>query len=281
MQDCGARPRAIGFQVLPLELLVAVASHLEADGLLALALVCTDARLAGQDQHVWRALLLRHQRVVLAALFHRQMPEPRDGNTWQQHFFDFDRSWKQIAQERTGRLLLRISTSATQPRQWWAELHTLNPLRPRDSRRRAGEPCAGGQGARTLRTDGGTYGVFDVTEYRKLHPGIERMLVEACDEYDATDSFEEIGHTNDARRVLRSLVVPGLEAVPYDADLHVLRHRASRRQLRQRLCAHAREALRLGSWLFGAWFAALGLLGICAGLCEALTGASVCMRRGL
>ena len=87
------------------------------------------------------------------------------------------------------------------------------------------------------------------------HPGIERLLLEACEEYDATSSFEDIGHTNEARRILHSLVIPGLESVPYNVHLCTLRGRAERRQLLEWVWASSYQMVRL----FVMWVVPVGL----------------------
>ncbi|KAK9474083.1 putative cytochrome b5 [Dipodascopsis tothii] len=53
--------------------------------------------------------------------------------------------------------------------------------------------------------------VYDVTKFVDEHPGGEEVLVD-CGGEDATDAFEDIGHSDEARKVLDDLLVGDLDA---------------------------------------------------------------------
>ena len=53
------------------------------------------------------------------------------------------------------------------------------------------------------------------------HPGID--LSDAAELADGTELFEMNGHCDAAIRKLRTLVVPGLEALPYDLEVEARR----------------------------------------------------------
>ena len=92
---------------------------------------------------MWTALLWRHHSRILRLLFHGQPPRENDGLSPKQAYFEFARSWKLLAQRRSGRLLLKIDGEA-----------------------------AGGLA--------GTFGVYDATEYAPQHPGFELIVEDAC-----------------------------------------------------------------------------------------------------
>jgi cytochrome b involved in lipid metabolism len=52
--------------------------------------------------------------------------------------------------------------------------------------------------------------VYDVTSFLEDHPGGEEVLVELAGQ-DASEAFEEIGHSEDARDLLKKLLVGTLE----------------------------------------------------------------------
>ncbi|XP_051969587.1 cytochrome b5-like [Xyrauchen texanus] len=57
--------------------------------------------------------------------------------------------------------------------------------------------------------------VFDVTKFLEEHPGGEEVLREQAGG-DATDSFEDVGHSTDAREMSNSMVIGELH--PDDRD---------------------------------------------------------------
>ncbi|KAJ3081086.1 Cytochrome b5 type B (outer mitochondrial membrane), partial [Quaeritorhiza haematococci] len=48
--------------------------------------------------------------------------------------------------------------------------------------------------------------VYDVTKFLDEHPGGEEVLLEQAG-VDASDAFEEIGHSDDARELLKKMLV--------------------------------------------------------------------------
>ena len=93
---------------LPDELLVVITQNLHAIDLLQIACVCRDLRAPAEHEQVWHALIVRHLQPVIAAFFDDRCPPPQTGLSWKQHYFDFRLRWKQMAQERSGRLLIQV-----------------------------------------------------------------------------------------------------------------------------------------------------------------------------
>lgn len=52
--------------------------------------------------------------------------------------------------------------------------------------------------------------VYDVTQYVDEHPGGEEVIVDCAGE-DATDAFNDIGHSDDAHDILKGLLIGDLE----------------------------------------------------------------------
>lgn len=52
--------------------------------------------------------------------------------------------------------------------------------------------------------------VYDVTKFLDEHPGGDEVLLEQAGQ-DASDAFEEIGHSEDARELLKSMLLGTLE----------------------------------------------------------------------
>ncbi|XP_030623031.1 cytochrome b5 isoform X2 [Chanos chanos] len=50
------------------------------------------------------------------------------------------------------------------------------------------------------------YKIYDVTKFLEEHPGGEEVLREQAGG-DATESFEDVGHSTDAREMARSMIV--------------------------------------------------------------------------
>lgn len=59
--------------------------------------------------------------------------------------------------------------------------------------------------------------VYDVTKFIDEHPGGEEVLVDVGGT-DATDAFEDIGHSEDARETLATLKLGKLDGVPLPAS---------------------------------------------------------------
>ena len=136
---------------LPSELLRVVASHLEIIDLLALAEVCLRLHTSANDELIWQGLLRHHHSAVLRTLFDDEVPLPCDAHSWKEHFFLFDRSWKGLASRKTGRLLLRLATTAAEP-------HRELFWKPQN------DTCV--QSCSTNLHQGRTYGIYDVSVAR-------------------------------------------------------------------------------------------------------------------
>ncbi|KAI8614262.1 cytochrome b5-like heme/steroid binding domain-containing protein [Chytriomyces sp. MP71] len=52
--------------------------------------------------------------------------------------------------------------------------------------------------------------VYDVTKFLEEHPGGEEVMLENAG-FDATDAFDEIGHSDDAKDLLKSMLIGTLE----------------------------------------------------------------------
>ena len=210
-------PGTASLSPLPPEILLQVAGSegLGPVDLLALSRVSRGCRAAADDDHVWRALLLRKMSPVWDAFFDGHPPPPRSGLGWKQQYFELRRTWKRLAGERSGRLLVQIGEQHLSGR-GRHEVQSLFSLS-------AGWGGSGGPA---------NYGVYDVTEFSEHHPGID--LREAVELPDATDWFEMAAHSDAALRRLTTLVVPGLQALPYQRELDSLslRRRGASRPLR-------------------------------------------------
>lgn len=63
--------------------------------------------------------------------------------------------------------------------------------------------------------------VYDVSHYIDEHPGGEEVVVDVAGT-DATDAFDDIGHSEDAHEILRGLVIGKLEGgIIKDANVRV------------------------------------------------------------
>nr|3OZZ_B Chain B, Cytochrome b5 [Bos taurus] len=50
------------------------------------------------------------------------------------------------------------------------------------------------------------YKVYDITRFLSEHPGGEEVLLEQAGA-DATESFEDVGHSPDAREMLKTFII--------------------------------------------------------------------------
>lgn len=55
--------------------------------------------------------------------------------------------------------------------------------------------------------------VYDVTKFLAEHPGGEEVMIEVAG-MDASDAFEDIGHSNGARDMLAKYLIGELDGVP-------------------------------------------------------------------
>lgn len=69
--------------------------------------------------------------------------------------------------------------------------------------------------------------VYDVTKFIDEHPGGEEVLVDVGGT-DATDAFEDIGHSEDARETLATLKLGKLDGVPLPASANASSAKAHR-----------------------------------------------------
>ncbi|KAL1925204.1 uncharacterized protein VTP21DRAFT_87 [Calcarisporiella thermophila] len=61
--------------------------------------------------------------------------------------------------------------------------------------------------------------VFDVTKFQEEHPGGEEVLLEEAGK-DATEAFEDIGHSDEARELMQNFLVGSIEgAEPVKDDV--------------------------------------------------------------
>ena len=84
--------------------------HLDVLSLAKLGLVCRACRKVAEDPALWRMQLERELRPMAVAFFDGELPPPAAGVSWRHHYFHLRRSWKALAQERTGRLLIQVCT---------------------------------------------------------------------------------------------------------------------------------------------------------------------------
>mmetsp|Transcript_27285 Transcript_27285/g.58776 ORF Transcript_27285/g.58776 Transcript_27285/m.58776 type:complete len:302 (-) Transcript_27285:378-1283(-) len=247
------QPRPPVLLELPSELLSIIAAQLDAYSLLALASVSCELNAASANPHVWSTLLHRQYRKILDALFDSQAPQPSAGCAWKTHYFRFSSRWKKLAMARSGRMLLVISSAeaAPQPVSWsGCDWHVYDEA---------------DQEIADLTDSPRTFGVYDVTDFARRHPGADELLLKAAEERDASSLFAITGHSNEARKILQALVVPGLEELPFDDDIG----RAKRR-------CHVRPQHGLRSAL-GASIAVVLIFGaVLIHWCEAVSEACWC-----
>ena len=190
---------------LPLDIWLQAACHLDVENLGSLAAVSHPLQRVAVDRQAWRRIFLEEHEAVIRVLFDGRVPDPPCGVSWRHHYLKFSSTWLSLAQERSERILLRMSTECVDHCErwsWW---------------RRSPAPR--------------TFAVYDVTSYAPRHPGAETLLLDAATQEDATDLFGLGRHSAYARRLLQSLAVPGLEAVPYGQGLVRLRRPRVRQPL--------------------------------------------------
>ena len=218
-----ARLLALPSEVLTDSLLL----HCDAEALLALMAACRELRDVVERPCVWQSLLRRRHELIIKALFDGKLPQPEstsdepptveaDGRAWRRHAFAFEKSWLDIARRQTGRLLLRMNSNCAAlgrpselgiPSSTTPEI-SLIPMRIRLPLTSVTLPVFG------IGWSMPTVSIFDVTDFAAQHPGADALLVEAATEEDSTLSFDAIGHTQRARRILMTLTVPSLSSMP-------------------------------------------------------------------
>ncbi|KAL3910008.1 MAG: hypothetical protein SGPRY_009217 [Prymnesium sp.] len=169
---------------LPAELLDVILGSLDASCLLALSHTSRALRTCADHDVLWQSLIrLRHD-TVLRILFDDEVPPPRDGMSWKKYYFYFSAAWLRMAQARTGKLLLMINTACIKPGHSFSEQ---------------------------------SFAIVDVTFFASAHPGADNLIIDLVETgEDATLPFLMAAHSWHALRILRELVVPGLECVSLD-----------------------------------------------------------------
>ena len=183
---------------LPTELWAHIVQQTDAPSVLALACTCQEAMVweADNSEQLWSALLKEQHSTILATLFDGdplfKRPPEISARRW---FSVFTSSWLSLAQQRTGRVLLRLDSRCEDPDAagWRFQLFGLGS---------AGRCPA-------------MFTVYDVTSYAPHHPGAERLLLDAASLEDASESFGMGRHSTAARRLLRTMALEGLQGVPY------------------------------------------------------------------
>ncbi|KAL9019425.1 MAG: hypothetical protein Q9185_003317 [Variospora sp. 1 TL-2023] len=61
--------------------------------------------------------------------------------------------------------------------------------------------------------------VYDVTKFVDEHPGGEEVLLDVGGQ-DATEAFEDVGHSDEAREILEGLKTGDLKRMPGDPEPH-------------------------------------------------------------
>ena len=201
-----APPPLMPADELPSDVLALIVMTLTAEAALALGQCSWRMRVAVDDDLHWQHRLRERHEQVLAVFFEGKLP-PMPLGFAKDFFFGFDESWLQLAQQHTGRLLLRmrVECELSCPRYYGVPWHLAKKASP--------EGCGGG----ALRAKPGTHIVYDVTSFAPHHPGAVELLAAAAAVPDATDFFDGANHSERARRMLRQLAVPGLERVPAGA----------------------------------------------------------------
>ena len=195
-------------------LLILAACASEAD-LLALSAACRSMRsLVVSCESVWSERMRRRHASEIEALFDGSVPPPPPGRSWMLHAYDFERSWLELARRKSGRVLLRMSTdcAAFHPTYLGVPPGPACVLSLRVPILDVPLPIS--LSLFGLRRGSERFGVYDVTDFVQDHPGAEPLLLAAAEHNDCTIGFDAANHSERARAILRTLAVPGLEALP-------------------------------------------------------------------
>ena len=171
---------------LPLDALVTVVSHLDSLSLLTVATVNRTLRAAAEDESLWSARARRYLGPVLQAYFGGELPSRPPGAGAKQGYFALYAGWKQLAQERSGRLLLKIGKPRS--RGDWAGEWQRWQTGTYQTSSGASAVCFG---LPTSQCE--AYGVFDATDFD--HPGSNELLGQAAARPDASDAFRLCRHS--------------------------------------------------------------------------------------
>jgi len=171
---------------LPLDALVTVVSHLDSLSLLTVATVNRTLRAAAEDESLWSARARRYLGPVLHAYFGGELPSRPPGAGAKQGYFALYAGWKQLAQERSGRLLLKIGKPRS--RGDWAGEWQRWQTGTYQTSSGASAVCFG---LPTSQCE--AYGVFDATDFD--HPGSNELLGQAAARPDASDAFRLCRHS--------------------------------------------------------------------------------------
>ena len=187
---------------LPAELLARIAEQAGAPSLLALAATCHQALRweAEHTEHLWkRQLRDEFHAQVIRKLFDGCAPSPPPGMSARRWYFEFASSWPSLAQQRSGRVLLRLDSRCKLP-----DLPIWSFM------------CLGFV-PRGLQT----FDVYDVTAFAPHHPGGEALILNAATAVeDASRLFGMGRHSHSARQMLSTMAIDGLTHIPYTPGAH-------------------------------------------------------------
>lgn len=220
--DYSKTPAADGFMIpheaphltrLPEDVLLLIcSSSCSATDLLAASCASKALRaVIDNGQVLWEKVLLDRHGKVINALFQGTVPKPIPHSSWKCHVFGFDRDWLGMARRKSGRILLRMRSDCAgrgSDHDFGIPPRRAHLLTVRVPWLEIGIPITV-----ELFGLGKTFGIYDVTDFVAVHPGADQILLDAAQEDDCTDSFDASNHTERARSILRTLVVPGLEAL--------------------------------------------------------------------
>ena len=198
---------------LPVDILLRVCDDCTLADLLALMGSCRLLSLLDEASGLWRSMIDQRHAEVIRILFDGAVPTPPPGRSWKRHAFEFDREWLDLARQRSGRVLLRMSSDCTLSCPGYLG---VPPSRRNSVRFHIRVPYFGivlpvRLDLPNLSSAASGYGIFDATPFVDRHPGADQILLAATTQDDCTQGFDAANHSERARTILRRLVVPGLE----------------------------------------------------------------------
>jgi len=197
-----------------------VLTALDVPALFSLRACCNVLQLQINQPQVWKRALHERHRDVIRILFDGRLPPPDDTSAhgWRRHLLTFETSWLEMARASTGRCLLQMSQDCVN-----SDSSYLGVPPPRSDLTWKGTvslpftslsmPISFALSCRQPYRN--LTSIFDVTPFVEEHPGTDRLLLDAAEPgCDATQLFDRAAHSDQARALLRSMMVPGLEAIP-------------------------------------------------------------------